>query len=90
MKVGKSTNTLQLSVDFQNVLNLFNSSWGVSKFMNPLLNSGRILDVQSIGPDGVPVFTTIDAVNADTQTWTYSHSIGQCWYVQVGIKYMFN
>ena len=90
VKVGKSTNTLQLNIDIQNFLNLFNSSWGVSKFMNPLLNSGRILDVQSIGADGVPVFTTIDAVNADTQTWTYSHSLGQCWYVQVGIKYMFN
>ena len=83
-------NTLQLNFDLKNVLNVFNSNWGVSKQMNPALKSGRILEVRKIDPDGVPVFNTPKAVNGNTQIWTPVHSIGQCWYAQVGIKYMFN
>lgn len=90
LKLGQSTNTLQLSFDLKNVLNLFNSSWGVSKYMNPDLNSGRILDVERIDADGVPVFSTNSAVDGNTQTWTYNHSLGQCWYAQIGLKFMFN
>ena len=90
MKTGKSTNTLQLNVDFKNVLNIFNSSWGVSKVMNPAFNEGRILSVERIDPDGVPVFSTINAVQPGVDTWYYNHDLGQCWYFQVGIKYMFN
>ncbi len=90
LKVGKSVNTLQLSLDVKNVLNFFNSNWGVSKQMNPDLNGGRILEVRRIDPDGVPVFNTPKAVNGNTQVWTPVHNIGQCWYAQVGIKYMFN
>ena len=90
VKTGKSTNTLQLNVDFKNVLNIFNSSWGVSKVMNPAFNEGRILSVERIDPDGVPVFSTINAVQPGVDTWYYNHDLGQCWYFQVGIKYMFN
>lgn len=90
IRIGKTVNTLQLNFDLKNVLNVFNSSWGVSKQMNPALKSGRILEVKKIDPDGVPVFKTPKAVNGNTQIWTPVHSIGQCWYAQVGIKYMFN
>lgn len=90
VKIGKTTNTLQLSVDIKNLLNIFNSSWGVSKYMNPLLNSGRILACDHINSEGIPVFSTSTAVSGSTPTWTYNHNIGQCWYAQVGIKYMFN
>ena len=90
VRIGKTSNTLQLSVDIKNLLNIFNSSWGVSKQMNPNLSSGRILTCDHINADGVPVFSTNDAVSATTPTWTYYHDIGQCWYAQVGIKYMFN
>ena len=90
VKIGKTTNTLQLSVDIKNLMNLFNSSWGVSKYMNAALNSGRILSCDHINSEGVPVFKTSAAVSGSTPTWTYSPSIGQCWYAQVGIKYMFN
>lgn len=90
IKVGSSTNTFQLNVDLKNALNIFNNSWGVSKYMNPTLNSGRILKTERIDPDGVPVFSTPSAVQAGVETWTPYKSIGQCWYMQVGIKYMFN
>ena len=90
IKIGKSTNTLQLNVDLKNALNLFHSSLGVSKYMNPDLKSGRILSFDHVDGDGVPVFKTNSKVVSGMDTWIPSKSIGQCWYVQVGIKYMFN
>jgi hypothetical protein len=48
VKAGNSTNTLQLSVDLKNVLNLFNSSWGVSKYMDPNMVEGRILKFEKV------------------------------------------
>ena len=90
VRIGKTTNTLQLSVDIKNLLNIFNSSWGVMKYMNPDLNSGRILSCDHINADGIPVYSTPKAVSGNTQTWTYYHDLGQCWYAQIGIKYMFN
>ena len=83
-------NALQLNFDVKNILNMFNSSWGVSKQMNPDLNSGRLLDISRIDSDGVPVFTTNKAVSGNTQTWTRVRNVGQCWYAQIGLKYMFN
>ena len=88
MKIGNTRNILQLSLDVVNVGNLFNSSWGVSKGFSPEAVSGRILTVDHIGTDGVPVFKT--NLGANAQTWDYTHSYGNCWYMQVGIKYMFN
>ncbi len=88
VNIGKSTNTLQLNVDFNNILNMFNPEWGVAKYMNPAINEGRILSVSEINKDGAPVFKS--NVNGSTSTWLPSAGLGQCWYFQVGIKYMFN
>ena len=90
IKAGNSMNILQLSLDVKNILNLFNSSWGVSTYMNPKLNEGRILKFEHVDSEGYPVFSTPEAVNKNTQTFMHNPSIGQCWYASVGIKYMFN
>ena len=90
IKAGENVNTLQLSFDLKNVLNIFNSRWGVSKYMNPDLREGRILKYEGYDKDGYPTFSTPAAVNGNVQVWTPSVSIGQCWYASVGIKYMFN
>ena len=90
VKTGKSTNTLQLCFDLKNVLNLFNSNWGVSKYMNPALGEGRILKYEGYDQDGYATFSTPSAVNPNTEVWNNSIAIGQCWYASVGIKYMFN
>ncbi|MGN1210728.1 MAG: carboxypeptidase regulatory-like domain-containing protein [Candidatus Cryptobacteroides sp.] len=90
IKAGNSVNTIQLSFDLKNVLNLFHSKLGVSKYMNPSLNEGRILKYESTDADGYPVFSTPKAVSGSTQTFVPNQSIGQCWYASVGIKYMFN
>ena len=74
----------------KNIANLFNSSWGVSKYMNPVLKSGRILSLDHVDAEGYPVFKTNSNVNSTVETWIPSTGIGQCWSLQVGIKYMFN
>ena len=94
VKLGQTTNVLQLSLDVKNVLNLFNSSWGVSKYLNPDISSSvreaRILQYESTDAQGYPVFSTPAKVNGGTQTWVPYHNLGQCWYASIGIKYLFN
>ena len=90
VRIGKSTNTLQLNLDVKNVLNLFNSSWGVSKYMNPALGEGRILKYEGYDAEGYATFSTPAAVNGNVERWHRSHTLGNCWYASVGIKYMFN
>ena len=90
IKAGENVNTLQLCVDLKNVLNIFNSNWGVSKYMNPSLGEGRILKYEGYDKDGYATFSTPASVNGNVQVWNPSISIGQCWYASVGIKYMFN
>ena len=90
VRIGKSVNTLQLSVDLKNALNLFNSNWGVSKYMNPDLGEGRILKYEGVDKEGYATFSTAKAYSGTTETWQRLHSIGQCWYASVGIRYMFN
>ena len=91
VKIGKTTNTLQLNLDVKNVLNLFNSSWGVSKYLNPAIGSdARILKYEGVDADGYATFSTPASINGNTQTWTLNHALGQCWYASIGIKYLFN
>ena len=91
VRTGNSTNTLQLSIDIKNLLNLFNSSWGVAKYLNPEIGSeARILTYSNVDQDGYAVFSTPEYISGSTQTFTPNHSLGQCWYASIGIKYMFN
>jgi hypothetical protein len=90
-RVGKNTNILQLSCDIKNIANLFNSSWGVSKYLNPAIGSdARILKYEGVDKDGYAVFSTPAAISGDTQTFVPNHALGQCWYASVGLKYIFN
>lgn len=89
--VKNTMHTLQLSFDIKNVLNLFNSSWGVSKYLNPAIGSDpRILKYEGVDAQGYARYSTPAAINGDTKTFVLSHTIGQCWYASVGIKYIFN
>ena len=88
VKVGNSTNTLQLNFDFKNIANLFNSNWGVAQYISPESKSGRILALDHIDATGHPVYKA--NMSEGAKTWKNSTGIGQCWYLQVGIKYMFN
>ena len=91
LNVGKTLHRLQLSLDMKNVLNFFNSSWGVSKYLNPEIGTdARILKYEGVDADGYATFSTPSSIHANTKTWVPNHSLGQCWYASVGIKYIFN
>lgn len=89
--VGKSKHTLQLSTDIKNLGNLFNSKWGVRKYLNPEIgNEARILKYEGIDAEGFATFSTPEAIHGDTKTWVRNHAISQCWYMSIGAKYIFN
>lgn len=92
VRIGNTKNTLQLSFDLMNALNLFNSEWGVAKVGNRSITDSYSnispLTVKGIDPDGVPVFKS--NVNGSMDTWQLGHTYGNCWYMQIGVKYMFN
>ena len=91
VKAGKTTNILQLGFDIKNLLNLFNSNWGVMKILNPAIGTeAKILKYEGADADGYATFSTPKGVTGDTKTFTPNHAIGQCWYASIGIKYMFN
>ena len=91
VKIGSVKNTLQLSLDVKNVLNLFNSSWGVAKYLNPEIGSeARILKYEGLDKDGYATFSTPASISGNTNTWVSQHTLGNCWYASIGIKYMFN
>jgi len=91
VNIGKTKHTLQLSCDIKNVMNLFNSSWGVAKYLNPAIGSeARILKYEGVDADGYATFSTPTSISGSTETWTKNHAIGQCWYASIGIKYFFN
>ncbi|MBO4664521.1 MAG: TonB-dependent receptor [Bacteroidaceae bacterium] len=91
LNTGKIKHTFQLSFDMKNVLNFFNSSWGVQKYLNPQIGTeARILKYEGMDKDGYATYSTPTSINGDIKTFVPSHTIGQCWYASIGIKYMFN
>ena len=91
VKAGKDTHKLQLSFDIKNLMNLFNNSWGVAKYLNPEIGSeARILKYEGVDAEGFATFSTPASIHGDTKTFTSSYSIGQAWYGSIGIKYIFN
>ena len=91
LNICKAKHTLQLSLDIKNLTNLFKSSWGVMKYLNPAIGSeARILKYEGVDADGYATFSTPAVINGNTETWVPNHAIGQCWYASIGVKYMFN
>ena len=92
VNLGSTLHRLQLSFDMKNVMNFFNSSWGVSKTLNPAIGSSeaRILKYEGVDAQGYATFSTPAAIHGNTKTWVPNHAIGQCWYASIGVKYFFN
>ena len=89
--IGKTTHCFELSANVNNILNMFNSSWGLYKYtcygsydvVNPL-------KVERF-EDNTPVFS-MNKVNGEypTQTYTNTHiKSDQCWSLVFGLKYSF-
>ena len=91
LNIGQTKHTLQLTFDMKNVLNFFNSSWGVAKYLNTEIGTDpRILKYEGVDAQGYAVFSTPSVINGNTKTWSTNYSLSQCWYASVGIKYYFN
>ena len=91
LNVCGAKHTLQLLLDVKNVMNLFNSSWGVSKYLNPEIGSDpRILKYEGVDAQGYATFSTPSSINGATKTFVPNKSISQCWNASIGIKYIFN
>lgn len=89
-RIGKTNHKLELSFDFMNIGNLFNSHWGVAKNMSAC-NSGAILNYEGQNAEGKPTFSLYrdKAGNAPTKTWDYNRATSQCWQLQFGARYTF-
>ncbi len=89
--IGKSKNSLQLSVDIMNVGNLLNSGWGIMKQV--VNNAATPLTVVSKGEN--PTFR-MNTANIDGKTvlptgmYQDARTFGTTWTMQVGIRYNFN
>ena len=91
VKIGSTKHKLQLIANLENIGNLLNSKWGVAKqipgtsnYQFKLLSVANAADVKK---GAEPIFR----MNTDlTSTWDYNHSYGQCWRLQLGVKYYFN
>jgi hypothetical protein len=91
LNVCGAKHTLQLSFDIKNLMNLFNSSWGVSKYLNPEIGSDpRLLKYEGVDAEGYATFSTNPAINSAVKTFVPNKSLGQCWNASIGIKYIFN
>ena len=89
--IGQTKHMFQLTFDIKNVLNLFNSAWGVAKYLNPEIGTdARILKYEGVDAQGYATFSTPSAINGNTQTWTTNYALSQCWNASIGIKYYFN
>ncbi len=98
VNVGNTYHKLQVGFDVKNLLNLFNSSWGVSKIANLDYSTApsngvqysRVLKYEGVDADGYSVFSTPSSISGKAETWKPYHTLGQCWYASIGIKYFFN
>ena len=98
LNIGKTKHNLQVGFDMKNVLNFFNSSWGVSKIANLDYSTtpsngvqySRILKYEGVDADGYATFSTPSSINGNASNWNSYHTLGQCWYASIGVKYFFN
>ena len=89
-KVGNAKHAIQLSFDFMNIGNLFNSKWGVQK-TDWSSNNSRILKYEGVNASNQPVFS-MNKLNGEyiSKSYDFYNVDTQCWQLQVGIKYIFN
>jgi hypothetical protein len=90
INTGDIKHTLQLSVDILNFGNMINNEWGIPKNMYNS-NNGQILTYEGMDANNVPSFSMVTDADGNYLTETYStySSYTQCWYLQIGARYIF-
>ena len=91
VKVGKTTQKFQASLDIINFGNMLNSHWGIPK-SDECSNYGKILKYEGVDTNNTPIFSMWKNSNGQYPTKTYDTymSYSNCWSLQVGLKYFFN
>ena len=100
LKVGKSMNTLQVSLDILNIGNLLNDAWGVTK-TNSSCNYGKLLNYLGKTADNQPKYSLYaydksnkyyksPTLNEKSTTFTNYNNSSNCWQLQIGVRYIFN
>ena len=82
-------NKIQLSLDFINLGNMFNSDWGIPK----VAWQPNLLNYRGVGDNGQPIYrlNTISGTG-DFPTETFRSStnvLGNAWRLQMGVRYIF-
>jgi len=86
----RSNETLQVSLDIMNVGNLLNSSWGVMRTPSAC-NNGKLLDYKGTDTEGRPQFTMVkNSEGLVSKTFDMDKSNSNCWYLQLGVKLIFD
>ena len=90
--IGNTTHCFELSANFDNVLNMLNSSWGLYKL-------GCFGNTYTIAPlkvdhfeNNTPVFSMNKDIDGEYPTSTYTQTYintNQCWSLMLGLKYSF-
>lgn len=87
--IGSKRNTLQASLDIFNFGNLLNSNWGLTQ----TTNASSLLIPVTVTPGGPakPTFRlAADRGNLVTQSFRDNANLSSTYYMQVGLRYIFN
>jgi len=92
LRMGETTNTLQLSVDMLNFGNLLNNTWGVPKNDMTVSNNGAILKYEGKDGNNVPSYSFAKDKDGKyiTKTFATNYYYGNTWRLQLGVRYIFN
>ena len=86
----RSNETLQLSLDIMNVGNLLNNSWGVMQTPSAC-NNAKLLEYKGTDAEGCPQFTMVkNNEGLVSKTFDMDKSNSNCWYLQLGVKLIFD
>lgn len=89
LRIAKEFHGLQLSLTLLNVMNLFDSRYGVQQ-VNTACNASKILSYAGMDSQGRPTFTMYHAAGKmPTDSYEYLMSKEQAWRLQIGLKYVF-
>jgi hypothetical protein len=88
VKAGNTTNTLQLSIDVINLLNLLDSSWGLNK--SYITNSPIIFGGKDATTGKLKASMRKIGGQYVTKSFQDPSSVSGTWGIQVGVRYLFN
>lgn len=103
VKIGKRVHNLELSMNVDNFLNIFNSKWGVYKYgCYGSTSTIAPLKYEGVNDNNEPIYSmnkvtvgedaegnAIKEYPTETFNKYYTGSTGQCWSILFGLKYSF-